>query len=369
MRVLTIALLSAAAVLAGQRPARAQGCILIRNNAPVFGESGSLPTAPKEWQVYLTYRDSTADHHYNGIQYQAQRTEKGTNVVNNQKLFDVTAIYSATPRLSVEFGIPFVDASWSVPLPVGPTPGERSQQSASGIGDVSVTAKYWVLDPTAHARGNWSAGIGLKAPTGQDDAKVKYADITGGNMSLKAVDQSIQPGDGGWGILLNVQGYRQLGHANLFGAATYLANPRDTNGTPSIVSGLGVAGNPALAGLDVNSVPDQYLLRAGVSVPILRDTLSFSAAFRVEGVPRYDLIGGSHGWRRPGYETFAEPGLTYSYGRSSWSVYIPIGMVRNRQANPYTGMAGDATFPDYFAIVTYAYRFRNPSAPPQDMTR
>src|SRR5207245_2669846 len=165
----------------------------------------------------------------------------------------------------------------------------------------------------------------------------------------KAVDQSIQPGDGGWGVLLNLQSYRRAGHATLFGAVTYLANPRDTNGTPSVIDGLGLSGNQAFADLLVNSVPDQYFVRTGISVPIPKWHLSASAAFRIEGVPRYDLFGGSHGFRRPGYETYAEPGVTFASGRSTWSLYVPIGLVRNREPNPYTGMAGDATFPSYLA--------------------
>jgi hypothetical protein len=151
----------------------------------------------------------------------------------------------------------------------------------------------------------------------------------------------------------------------LFGSGSYLINPRDTNGTPSIVAGLGFS----IPGLDVNSVPDQYLVRAGVSFPLLKQRLSASVAFRMEGVPRYDLIGDSHGWRRPGYETFAEPGLTYNFGTSSISVYVPIGLVRNREPNPYTGAAGDATFPSATFLAGYSYRFPNASAVPVDTSR
>ncbi len=367
IRILTVAATLAGAASGLVTEARAQGCIIIRNNEPLFGEGGSLPNFEKEWQVYMDWRDATSNQHYRGTVYQPQREDLHNNVVNKQRIVDLTATYLYSRRLSFALSVPYIDASWSVPLPAQPPLGERSKQDASGIGDVTAMARYWLLDPVRHPRGNWLAGVGIKAPTGAYDVKDEYPDLTGANPTNKAVDQSIQPGDGGWGLLLGVRGFREIGRTTIFGSADYMANPRDTNGTPSIISGLGLSGNPAFAGLDVNSVPDQYLLRTGVSVPIVKNRLSASVAFRMEGVPRYDLIGGSHGWRRPGYETFAEPGLTYSSGSSTWSLYVPIAMVRNREPNPYTGMQGDATFPGSVLIVGYSYRFA--SATPHVMSQ
>ena len=36
---------------------------------------------------------------------------------------------------------------------------------------------------------------------------------------------------------------------------------------------------------------------------------------------------------------------------------MPIAFYRNRQPDPYTGAAGDATFPNYIFLATYGYRF------------
>jgi hypothetical protein len=72
---------------------------------------------------------------------------------------------------------------------------------------------------------------------------------------------------------------------------------------------------------------------------------------------RYDLIGDSHGWRRPGYEMFAEPGLAYSKDEWTMSLNVPIGFYRNRLPNPYSGREGDATFPDYIVLAALSYRF------------
>ena len=39
----------------------------------------------------------------------------------------------------------------------------------------------------------------------------------------------------------------------------------------------------------------------------------------------YDLIGDSHGWRRPGHEMFVEPGISYTRGPSTFLLNVPIG--------------------------------------------
>jgi hypothetical protein len=110
----------------------------------------------------------------------------------------------------------------------------------------------------------------------------------------------------------------------VFASGTYLANPRNTNGHPSIISGLGVAVTPANANRLVNSVPDQYFARVGVALPAGLRGLGASIAVRMEGQPRYDLIGRSDGFRRPGTEMFLEPGLTFVRGNSTWSAGVPI---------------------------------------------
>jgi hypothetical protein len=103
-------------------------------------------------------------------------------------------------------------------------------------------------------------------------------------------------------------------------------------------------------------VPDQYVARVGVGVPVWR-YLGASLAYRVEGVPQYDLIGRSDGFRRPGHEMYLEPGITFTVGRSTLQFDLPIGVYRYRSPDPYTRANGDATFPDYVALASYSYRF------------
>jgi hypothetical protein len=99
------------------------------------------------------------------------------------------------------------------------------------------------------------------------------------------------------------------------------------------------------------------MARFGGAVPIGKTGFVGSLTWRVEGLPRYDLIGASHGFRRPGVEMFIEPGFAYAKGKNVVSFQLPVGYYRNRFPNPNTGNLGDATFPNYIFLGSYGYRF------------
>jgi hypothetical protein len=336
--------------------------VLIRQSAPVLGASASPYLQPGEFQVSASMRRLRSDTHFKGVERQIQREIDGSYVVNMQRLFDLGVTWQATRRLNLSASVPFIDASWTLPYPVRP-PGTRVPQVGRGLGDIVAVARYWVLDTRSHLTQNISAGVGVKLPTGHSSAASVYPDLTGQNPTLKAVDQSVQPGDGGWGVLFEGQYFRRVKAGIVFGSATYLANPGDTNATPSILVGLG---RGATAGSRYfNSVPDQYLVRVGGAVPVPSvKGLSVSGALRMEGLKRYDLFGRSDGFRRPGFELFLEPGIAYSRGRQSLSFNFPIGIHANRLPDPYTGAAGDATFPGYIALANYSIRFGRPGGRP-----
>jgi hypothetical protein len=81
---------------------------------------------------------------------------------------------------------------------------------------------------------------------------------------------------------------------------------------------------------------------------------------RVEGVPADDVIGGSIGFRRPGYAVSIEPGLTYVHGRSAFSLGVPVAVYRNRTrsvADRASGGHGDAAFADYIFLAGFSRLF------------
>ncbi len=344
-------------LLASSTIAWGQGCILARQCASVF-DTSSPYLKPHEWIFSSSLRWLDATRHYSGSTEQTQRDTLGTNVVNRQRLLDLSGNYQVTDADSVVLSIPILlRGSWSVPLPVA-TGNPRYTQRAAGIGDVVATVRHWVHDVNKFDKENYSLGLGLKLPTGNPHAMAPFPDLTGGNIISRPVDQSIQPGDGGWGFNTEFNAFKLIGKFNLFASGTYLINPKNVNGTPSILSVLnnGVL-TPANEYRRYNSVPDQYLARVGFAFPFSYvKGSSFSLSGRIEGVPVKDLFGPSDGWRRPGYEVFIEPGFAIHRGNEMFSISTPVGLLRRREPDSM-GNKGDATFADYLWLLGYSRKF------------
>src|SRR6266550_3504985 len=107
----------AAVLILSASPAQAQGCILLRQTSPMFGTTGSTDQEVGAWNVTFTARSSTANKHYADTERQIQREIDGTYVVNRQHSVTMTVGYQLTPRISVNAGVPFVEASWGIPSP------------------------------------------------------------------------------------------------------------------------------------------------------------------------------------------------------------------------------------------------------------
>ena len=352
MRVKTLTLtgvLAAAFVAVNAPSASAQGCILIRQTSPLFGTTGSPDQEVGTWNITISGRSSIANIHYNGTERQIQREIEQTYVVNRQNSMTATIGYQLSPRISLNAGIPFVEASWGIPSPRAGGPSTRANENARGLGDITTLARVALLNPSTSTRSwNITIGGGVKLPTGNNEATDVFPDSNGRNNLERYVDISVHPGDGGWGILLDLQGYKTMGRFTTFGSGTWMANPKDT-GTPTRATL--VTATPT----NFNTVSDQFVFRAGTTVGIT-SRISASIAWRMEGVPRYDMLGGSHGFRRPGVEMYWEPGVTYTSGRHAMSFNLPVGYYFNRFRNPYTGTRGDSTFPEHVAIATYSMR-------------
>ena len=347
--------------------------MLVRNNAPVFGANASPYQQPGQWQVNLSSRNLVSNDHYNGKVEQHERQERENYITNRQNLFDIGVTRVLTRRVSVSLGVPFVYSAWAFRDPSSPLPGPRLEepQWGRGLGDITLTSRSWIFDPDTHPDWNLSAGGGIKFPTGNDAYQDTFLDVRGavagiqgnpvpnfsGRRELQYVDQSVQPGDGGWGVIMEGQAFWRMNRVFLFASGSYLANPQDTNDTPSILAILGIPTGPGApnAGLGVNSIPDQYLARIGGTAHVWKG-FSASLAWRMEGLKRYDLFGDSHGWRRPGTTLFVEPGVSYTQGPHTFTFNVPIGYYYNRYANPYTGRPGDATFPRHIFLTSYSFR-------------
>jgi hypothetical protein len=351
-RIVLSAFVAVAGQLAIASPAHAQGCILLRQTSPLFGATPQSEVGA--WTLTLTGRSSKADIHYNGTVRQRQRETEGTYVVNRQNSLTATLAYQLSPRISFNVGIPYVEASWGIPSPRSGGPAARANENAHGLGDITTLARVALFNPMTTLR-TWNllVGGGVKLPTGNNEATDVYPDGNGNNNAERYVDISVHPGDGGWGAILDLTGYKAMGRVTAFGSSTWLASPSDT-GTASR-GNLVVNLTPS----NINTVSDQFVFRAGTTVAINR-YISASIAWRMEGVPRYDMFGASHGFRRPGVEMYWEPGVTITAGRHAVSFNLPVGYYYNRFRNPYTGNPGDSTFPEYVSIATYSMQLRKP---------
>ena len=175
----------------------------------MFGARAISYQQPGEWQISLTSRNLVSNDHYNGTEEQVQRQRLQNYVTNKQNLADITVTRAFTNRLSVSFGMPFVNSSWASRDPAFPLPAERREiaQNGRGIGDISLGGRYWVFDPQTHNDWNVAAGLGVKMPTGNSRFQDTFPGRTDPTNALRYVDQSVQPGDGGWGTIIDAQGF------------------------------------------------------------------------------------------------------------------------------------------------------------------
>jgi hypothetical protein len=168
-----------------------------------------------------------------------------------------------------------------------------------------------------------------------------------GQVILRPVDVAAQLGNGGWGIVLQMQAFQNLAQ-DLYAYATglYLINPRVKNGT----------GRPSPESSLVNSVPDQYSARLGLSYMIWPAIgLSVTLGARIDGIPVGDLIGGrDDGFRRAGYAVYVDPGLNWVDGKNLLSLNIPVAVEHNLQR---TSTASRGGFADFVVIASYSRRF------------
>jgi hypothetical protein len=223
--------------------------------------------------------------------------------------------------------------------------------NAFGLGDLNLVGSVWLLDPDTQQNGNVSVGLGIKAPTGDNKVTDDFFNADG-SVVQRPVDQSIQLGDGGWGILLQAQAYRRVfarGNAYLFGS--YLLSPRKITDVPA----------PGLPGVTL-SVPDVYTARGGLAYLLLpAPGVSVSFGGRLDGIPLRDLIGGGDdGFRRPGFSLYLDPGIAVQRGRDEFALSLPIRIhqdFRQSLIDREKHSRGGGDLADYLLFAGYTHRF------------
>lgn len=372
-----------------------QGCVAVRamgGNNPMSTAGYTLPKG--EWQIGMGYRYFHSWRHYVGTEEQHERQttggghtasgkERGNAVNIFSHAFDVNFSYGLTDRIQLNASVPWVHNERSQVLRQR-APAEvdtfRYSVYAKGFGDVRVSASYWIFDPAKAHNGNLSLGLGLKLPTGSYKKEDVAPQADGTKMKVM-MDQALQPGDGGLGVSIELQGFRKI-YKGIYGFVNgyYLFNPRESNG--SFKSAPTVVKDPndsqvtlaTLTGYNEYASPDQYFARGGIMTSILKSSLTLSVGGRIEGIPAYDVFGGQVAYRRPGYVIAVEYGATFRHKNHSLGLIVPFNLVRNRiqsaadlksqkiqndsldEGEKKVHVQGDAAFADYSINLNYSYR-------------
>jgi hypothetical protein len=366
-------------VLGSNVELRAQGCVAIRTvgglntmeHSMMHGmmhDSNVSKMAEPKWELNISGRYFKSYKHFNGTDEQTQRVDEQTDVRNFSRTLDISLLRKVNEKWSIGFDLPLVyNERSSLYEHVGSAIGNpRFSTFSQGIGDIRIAAYKWLIAPRIGAKGNLLAGIGLKMPTGNFKSEDIFHYKLGSSILTRKgpVDQSIQPGDGGWGMTIELNAFRQLNNSlSTYGNVYYLINPKGNNGVSTARGGIASASAIKYTS-DVMSVPDQYLLRAGTNFTTNNFTLSLGV--RYECIPAKDIIGDNTGFRRPGNVLALEPGANYNYKKFNFYLYAPIAIRRERpQSYPdilktndtNVFSRGDAAFADYSISLGFGYKF------------
>jgi len=334
----------------------AQGCILARSP-----EQGGLPTGeggvlePGHFQITVGERHQFSYQHYVGDVYQEYRAQDHTQVENRINLITTNLTYQWTPRISFEIDAPWLFATRK-------SQNSPVKYSATGLGDTILGANLWFRNPVKGPRNNFSVGLGVLMPTGNDDVQNTYDSNTtgvGAPVEVTApVDYSIQPGNGGWGMVTQWMGYERVGKSLTFYTdGDYIATQGGTNG---VQRGATLSTTAPLD--NYVAISDQYLLEAGVEFPISK-VKGLSATFgpRDEGVPAKNLFPNSNdGFRRPGFAVTAGPGGQYVRHHEILTAGVYKAVHRDRTVSypdEVYHSHGDAAFAQYVWLASWTHRF------------
>ncbi|MCF8237392.1 MAG: transporter [Saprospiraceae bacterium] len=356
---LSFLLLLLASDLAGQ------GCVAIRSTGSCSAMPGGMQSEGGSTTFLANYRYFKSFRHFRGDHEEKERIEQNTEVINWSNSLDLAVAHSWNSRWSSMLNIPLIsNVRSSLYEHGGNSSGQdgRHETNSFGLGDIRLTTYYWLVAPQAEKRWTVQTGLGIKFATG--DYRVDgFFYKSDGSILQGPVDQSIQLGDGGTGLTAEVNStYRVNSWLSVYENAYYLFNPREENGV-STRRGGSTSQEQYLDGTATMSVPDQFLGRLGVNG--LFGPLSVSVGARLEGIPVYDVFGGSSGFRRPGYVVSVEPGLSYQKGDLALFATLPWALMRNRtQSVPDknktertgTFSQGDAAFADWSMNIGLAFQ-------------
>ena len=317
----------------------------VRFTSPSLCENISPQLKKHQWQVDVAYRHLHASQWFVGTEVRESAAPFRQPLYLNIDSFDITANYGISDRIALAFTLPFSRGTHSRFY----QDGTRHVVESTGLGDIGVISTFWLRNPARHSNGNLAFGLGVKMPTGDNDVSGAVTLANGTLFNIPA-DQSIQLGDGGWGVIFQAQGYRSLfrrtsGYFNTW----YLLSPRDLTGVNAPYPRIFL------------SVPDVYSTRFGMAYGVSpKHGVSVNFGTRIDGIPVRDLIGGSNGFRRPGYSLYLEPGLIMNHGHATYTLSVPLRVHQNFKpslVDLQLGKSGGGDLADSLILAQYSWRF------------
>ena len=325
----------------------AQGCEPIRFIAPVqLGGEGRAYQPRHEWELTLAYRRLISTEWFVGTKINSALAPGGKSPTFRIHTLVADVGYAVSERVRLSASLPLSTGTVSNFWPDGAV----HEQHATGIGDLAMLAESWVLAPRQHEEGNVSVAVGIKAPTGSHTIASRYF-AAGGAVPFPA-DQTIQPGDGGWAILLQSRSFRQVSdRTHVYGFGSYMVSPKAESDIQK-VPGTG----------PFWSVPDVYSARVGGAYSVLPDrALTINLGGRIDGIPVHDLIGGGDATtiKRTSSVVYADPGLSLAIGGGTVTLSVPYRLSVNRKKSLFeqrTGALNAGGFAKYLVFAAYSYR-------------
>jgi hypothetical protein len=328
--------------------ASGQGCMPIRFISPVVGGQGDVYLKRHTWQAGVAYRRLTSDQFIVGNEVRNDLGPGGQATLIKSNSIALSVAYALNDRLSMALNLPFTQGSESRLY----ADKQAHQTTAAGLGDLNLIATYWLRDTGLQPRGNLAIGLGIKAPTGSNHTEGDFWDKSGATIRFP-LGQPIQLGDGGWGLILQIQGFQPIfARSYLYAAGSYTANPG------KVTDVVRSPGSPVYWG-----IPDTYNVRAGVAMTVgPGQGISLSLGGRVDATTKRDLIGGgAHvGFRRPGTVGYVDPGLSVTRGSRTLALFIPVRAYKNYRPSYVdlaTGSAGGGGLARYLILASFSQRF------------
>ena len=283
-----------------------------------MGFQNQAALADQRWQVEIAYQRLHTDDFYVGDERDDAAGPFGVPPNRVANLYNLSFTYGVSDRFSLQLNAPYAASSAKVHQGT-PQSHQAHAFYSDGFGDLSLEGEYWLNDPTKPSLLAGSVALGVKSPTGStSESGMLFSPGVG--FENRPVDEALQLGDGGWGVLLRGQGSAQLGGPWFAYASGYYLVSLDEY-------------YDVVQGGAFRAVPDVYSGRLGGAYRIpAYESLVVTLGAMMNGVTTKDLIGGGDLYfRRPGYEIYAEPGLVWVFKTHTFSVSYPLRVDQNKK--------------------------------------